>query len=239
MKAEMFGRKIFVIFVALSVLQITKHTSAQNTTVSSNTTVAPSTSSSTSSPQSPSATPVPSQSYLTLPSDLTVELGDPAQFRCGVPKTSEGLTFTFYGKSNHTLTCPSGHIQDVPQALEGLCIVHLDELLAVWVLKGTSIPDDGSRVLCQRRGHPDAPAAHLRVHDNGSGTGLLIGLGVGGFFGVITVCGLFYLMLTKSERLRICFGGKNNEPEDLTDIVANIEATATSQPTLDAKMRDL
>lgn len=238
MNAEMFGRTS-VIFVALTFLQITKHASAQNPTVSSNTTAVPSASSTASSP--PSVTPAPSQSYLTLPSNLKVELGDPAQFWCGVPKSSKGLTFTFYGHvHNYTLSCPSGHVEDIPQALKGLCIVHSDQLLGGWLLKGTSIPDDGSRAVCQRRGYPAAPTAHLHVHNNGSGNALLIGLAVGGFFGVLTVCGLFYLMLTKSERLRICFRGKDNQPDDLIEIV-DVEATAASwsQPTLNEKMRDL
>lgn len=214
MNAEMFGRKS-VIFVALAVLQITKHTSALTTAN-------------------------PSKSYSTVPLNVTAGLGDPAKFWCGVPKTSEGLTFTFYGSAhNYTLSCPSGHIKDIPQALEGLCIEHLDELLAGWALSGTSIPDNGSKVVCQRKGHPAAPAAYLHVYDNGSGNALLIGLAIGGFFGVIIVFGLLYLMLTRSERLQICFRGKNNQPEDLTEIVDNIEPTATSQPTLNGKMRDL
>lgn len=204
--------------MALAVLQITKHTSAQNTSVSSE----------------------PSKNYKTLPLNKTVGLGDPAEFWCGVPRDSEGLTFTFYGSAhNYTLRCPSGHIEDIPQALEGLCVEHLDELLAAWVLKGTSIPDNSTRVVCQRRGHPAAPAAYLRVYDNGSGNALLIGLAVGGFFGLIIVFGLLYLMLTRSEQLQICFRGKNKQPEDLTEIVDNIEPTATSQPTLNEKMRNL
>lgn len=244
MNAEMFGRKS-VIFVALAILQIAKHTSAQTTTVSSNTTVTLSTDSSASVPSSassqpPTAAPGSSQSYLTLPSNITVGLGDPVVFWCGVPKSSEGLTFTFYGSAhNYTLSCPSGHIEDIPQALEGFCVVHLTELLAAWVLKGASIPDNGTRVVCQSRGHPPAPVAYLHVYDNGSGNSLLIGLAVGGFFGVITVCGLLYLTLTRSERLQMCFRGKNRQPEDLTEIMDNIEPTATSKPTFNEKMRDL
>ncbi|KAJ0065869.1 hypothetical protein NL108_000101, partial [Boleophthalmus pectinirostris] len=49
-------------------------------------------------------------------------------------------------------------------ALEGYCQVHLEELLAGWVLKGTSLPDNGIRVVCQRSGHPAAPTAYLYVY---------------------------------------------------------------------------
>lgn len=232
---EMFGRKS-VIFVALAFLQITKHTSAQNSTSTPSTTPVPS----SASPQPPNVTHDQSQIYISPPINVTVDLGDPAGFWCSVPRSSEGLTFTWFGSShNYTLSCPSGHIEDIPQALVGLCKVHLDELLAAWILKGTSIPDNGTRVVCQRRGHPAAPAAYLHVHNNGSGNSLLIGLAVGGFFGVLTVFGLFYLLLTKSERLQICFRGKDEELEDVTEIVDNIEPTATSAPTLNEKMRDL
>ncbi|XP_072317544.1 uncharacterized protein [Eucyclogobius newberryi] len=227
---ELFGRKS--VFVVLAILQISKHTSAQKTTTTSSTTTVP---------PSTSTAPGPSRSYLTVPSNMTVGLGDPVQFLCGVPKNSEGLTFTFYGSShNYSLSCPSGHVKDIPQALEGSCQVHLEELLARWVLKGTSLPDNGARVVCQRRGHPAAPTAHLHVYDNGSGNSLLIGVALGGFFGVIAVFGLLYLMLTRSERLRICFRGKDNGPDDLTEIVDNIESTDISPlPSLSEKMRDL
>lgn len=234
-----------VIFVALAILQITKHTSAQNTTVSSNTTVTHSTPApppvpSSASPQSPSGNSDLSKIYLTLPRNLTAALGDKAEFWCGVPKSSEGLTLSFYGHAhNYTLSCPSGHMEDIPQALEGICVEHLDELLAAFLLKGTSLPDNGTRVVCQRRGHPAAPAAHLHVYDNGSGNALLIGLAIGGFFGILTVFGLMYLMLTRSERLQICFRGKRAQPDDLTEIVDNIEPTASSKPTLTEKARDL
>ncbi|CAL1610668.1 unnamed protein product [Knipowitschia caucasica] len=230
---ELFGRKS-VICVVLAILQITKHTSAQsNTTISSNTTVPQSTYSSAPSP-SPSG-------YHTMPSNTTSALGDPAQFWCGVPKSSEGLTFTFYGRAqNFTLSCPTGHVEDIPQALEGLCVVHLDLLLAGWVLKGTSLPDNGTKVVCQRSGYPAAPTAYLYVYDNGSGNSLLIGIAFGGFFGVITVFGLLYLYLTRSESFQKCFRGKDNTPDDLREIVDNIEIPSTSSPpTLNEKMRDL
>lgn len=234
MNAEMFGRKS-VIFVALAVLQITKHTSAQNATVSSNTTVTLST-----SPQPPTVTSDLSKSYLVMPSNISVAVGDPVHFSCGVPKSAEGVTFMFYGSvRNYTLSCPSGHVEDIPQALVGFCIVFSDELLAAWVLKGSSIPDNGTRVVCQRKGHPPAPTAHLHVYDNGSGNALLIGLAVGGCFGVITVCGLLYLTLTRSESLQTCCRGNRRQPEDLIEIVDNIEPAATSKPTLNEKMRDL
>lgn len=242
MNAAMFGRKS-VIFVALAILQIAKHTSAQNTTVSANTTVSLSSASSTSVPassQPPTANPAPSQSYFTLPTNITVELGDPVVFWCGVPKSSGGLTFTFYGSAhNYTLSCPSGHIEDIPQALTGLCVIHAQEMLGAFVLKGTSIPDNGTKVVCQNRGQPAAPPAYLRVYDKGSGNGLLIGLAIGGVFGIITVFGLFYLMFTKSERLQMCCSGNDRRPDDIIEIMDNIEPTATSKPNLNEKMRDL
>ncbi|KAJ0000152.1 hypothetical protein NQD34_011994 [Periophthalmus magnuspinnatus] len=242
--SELFGRKS-VIFVVVAILQITKHASAQNTTPpSSSTTVPLSTSLSASVPpstSSPGPDPGPSQSYLTLPSNVRAGLGNLAQFSCGVPISSKGLTFTFYGSAhNYTISCPGGHIEDIPQALEGYCLVRSKELLAGWVLKGASLPDNGTRVVCQGRGYLATRSAYLYVYDNGSGKALLIGVAVGLFFGVLTVFGLLYLMLTRSERLQICFRAKSSRPEDLTEIMDNIEATATSpKPTLNEKMRDL
>lgn len=216
MNAEMFWMKR--IFVVLVILQITKHSSAQNTTVYTTT----------------SQSPNPGLGYLTLPEDVTAALGEPAEFKCGAPKTSSGLTFTFYGSNhNYTLSCPSGHVEDIPQALEGDCEEEDGELLAVWTLKGTSFPDNGTRVVCQQRDHT-AHTARLYVYDNGSGNSLLIGLGVGACLGVLLVFGLLYLMLMRSERLRKCFRGSDNQEGDLAEIVDQIAPTATYD-----KMRDL
>lgn len=55
-------------------------------------------------------------SFLTRPADITVALGEPAVFRCGVPEASSNITFTFYGSHrNYSLTCPHGHVEDIPQ----------------------------------------------------------------------------------------------------------------------------
>lgn len=55
-------------------------------------------------------------SYLTRPTDVTVAVGEPAVFRCGVPEASPNVTFTFYrSHSNYILTCPYGHVEDIPQ----------------------------------------------------------------------------------------------------------------------------
>lgn len=63
------------------------------------------------------STPNPAApSFLTHPADITVALGEPAVFRCGVPEASPNITFTFYGShGNYSLTCPHGHVEDIPQ----------------------------------------------------------------------------------------------------------------------------
>lgn len=198
-----------IIFVLLVFLQTTKHSSAQNTTT-------------TVSPNSTSTADPASLSYLTLPKDVTAALGDPAEFQCGVPKTSPGLTFTFYGSNrNYILTCPSGHVEDILQALEGSCEEKNAELLAVWTLKVTSLPNDGTGVMCQQKGSPEAPTATLHVYNKGLGSSLMIGLLVGCFFGVLLVFGLLYLALRRSERLQRCFVG---EEDDLIEIVEKYQA---------------
>lgn len=55
-------------------------------------------------------------SYRTRPANLTVAVGEPAEFRCGVPKASPNITFTIYGvHGNYSLTCPYGHVEKIPQ----------------------------------------------------------------------------------------------------------------------------
>lgn len=55
-------------------------------------------------------------SYRTRPANLTVAVGESAEFRCGVPKTSPNITFTIYrSHGNYSLICPSGHLEDIPQ----------------------------------------------------------------------------------------------------------------------------
>ncbi|KAK7887124.1 hypothetical protein WMY93_026745 [Mugilogobius chulae] len=146
--AELFRRKSGI-FVVLAILQITKHASAQNTTATpsnstatpSNSTVPPSTSS------APGPSHGPSTSYTTLPRNMTAGLGDPAEFWCGVPKNSEGVTFTFYGSThNYTLNCPDGHIQDIPQALTGICFL-------IWINVGWVCP---KRHICTGQWYKDS-----------------------------------------------------------------------------------
>ncbi|XP_029306766.1 uncharacterized protein LOC115020877 isoform X2 [Cottoperca gobio] len=187
-----------ICLLVLTLLQLTAPSSAENTTTSAPNPVA--------------------LSYRTRPADVTVAVGKPAVFRCGVPKASTNLTFTFYGNHrNYSLTCPSGYVEDIPQALYGSCDMKKDELLAVWTLKGTSFSDNGTRVVCQHSENPDAPAAVLHVYDDGTSYAILIGCTIGGFFGILLVFGLSYTMLLRSETLQKCFRGK--EPEDMNTIV--------------------
>ncbi|KAI4811304.1 hypothetical protein KUCAC02_014216 [Chaenocephalus aceratus] len=162
----------------------------------------------------PSSAPNPAAlRYLTHPADLTVAVGDPAVFSCGVPSASPTFTFTFYGShGNYSLTCPSGHVEYIPQALYGSCGSKKGESLAVWTLKGTSYSDNGTRVVCQQPNNPAAPAAVLQVYDDGRSYFILIGCVIGGFFGILLVFGLSYLMLRRSETLQTWFRG--SQPED-------------------------
>ncbi|XP_029361218.1 uncharacterized protein LOC115045595 [Echeneis naucrates] len=156
--------------------------------------------------------------YLTRPADVTVAVGEPAVFRCGVPEASPNLTFIFYGShGNYSLSCPRGHVEDIPQALYGSCDVEKGESMAVWTLRGTSFPDNGTRVVCQQSNNPDTAAAVLRVYDNGASYATLIGCVIGGFFGILLVFGLSYTVLRQSRTLQKCFRGK--EEEDMCTIV--------------------
>ncbi|XP_023266219.1 uncharacterized protein LOC111658072 [Seriola lalandi dorsalis] len=191
----------------LALLLLITPSSAQNTTVAT-TTIS---SVGTTNPAAPS--------YLTRPADVTVAVGEPAVFRCGVPEDSPSLTFILYGShGKYNLTCPHGHVEDIPQALYGSCDVGKGESLAVWTLRGTSFSDNGTRVLCQQPRNPDAPAAVLHVYDNGTSYTTLISCSIGGFFGILLVFGLSYTMLRRSETLQKCFRGKETE-DDMTTIV--------------------
>lgn len=192
---------LYICLLQLALLQITTPSSAQNTTT-------------TTSAPNPAAL-----SYRTRPRDVTVAVGEPAVFRCGVPKASPNFTFTFYAShGNYSLTCPSGHVEDIPQALYGSCEMKKGESLAVWTLKGTSFSDNGTRVVCQQSKNPDEPAAYLHVYANGTSYAALIGCAIGGFFGILLVFGLLYIMLQRSETLQKCFRGKETE-DDMTTIV--------------------
>ncbi|XP_023132643.2 uncharacterized protein LOC111572973 isoform X2 [Amphiprion ocellaris] len=158
-------------------------------------------------------------SYRTRPVDVLAAVGQPAEFRCGVPETSPNLTFTFYGShGNYSLTCPQGHVEDIPEALYGSCDMKNGESLAVWSLRGTSFPDNGTKVVCQQLNNRDAITAVLRVYDDGATYSVLIGCVIGGFFGILLVFGLLYAMLYRSESFWKCFGGTDTE-DDMTTIV--------------------
>lgn len=62
-----------------------------------------------------------------------------------------------------------------PQALYGSCAMKGGESLAVWALKGTSLSDNGTRVVCQKAGNTDAPTAVLHVYGKYSGNALYQG----------------------------------------------------------------
>lgn len=196
-----------ICLLLLAFLQIITPTSAQNVTTTTTITT-------TSALNSAALT------YRTRPANIIVAVGQPAVFRCGVPKTSPNITFTYYGNHrNYSLTCPYGHVDDIPQALHGSCDMKKEESLAVWTIKGTSFSDNGTRVVCQQSNNPDAPAAVLHVYDNGIGYATLIGCVTGGFFGMLLVAALSYTMLQRSETLQRWFRGKDTE-DDLTTIVS-------------------
>ncbi|KAM8847053.1 uncharacterized protein ACB058_013196 [Synchiropus picturatus] len=150
--------------------------------------------------------------FLTHPIDVSVAVGDPAVFSCGVPKDSVNFSFNVYGsRSNHTLTCPDGRVEDVPQALFGHCVVKKGQLMAVWTIKGTSYSDNSTKFVCHLPNVPESPTAILHVHDNGKSFYILIGCCIGAFFGVLLVFGLSYTMLQRSETLQRCFSGKEDD----------------------------
>ncbi|XP_047453604.1 uncharacterized protein LOC125015729 [Mugil cephalus] len=197
----------------LAVLQIGTPSSAQNNTAG------PTVNSSTTTTTSSTTTSAPLP-YRTRPTDVVVTVGEPAVFRCGVPEASPGLRFTFYGShGNYSLSCPGDNdVEDIPQALYGSCKRENGESLAVWTLKGTSLPDNSTRVVCQQPNNPYAPSAVLLVYDNGTSYALIVGCTIGGFFGILLVFGLLFLMLRESRTLQNCFRVEEVE-EDKTTIV--------------------
>ncbi|KAM4569039.1 uncharacterized protein V3H82_013055 [Fundulus diaphanus] len=197
------SRKVFHVFwLLLAVLQIAAPSSAQDNTTSPANTI-------------PTLTPkTKASSYRTLPIDVKVAVGEPAEFRCGVSEASQNLTFTLYSShGNYTLTCPNGKVEDIPQALYGSCEVKNGELVAVWTLKGTSYSDNEARVVCHESNAPDECAAVLRVYDNGASYATLIGCLIGGFFGVLLVFGLIFLLLPKSMTIQNCLGEDDTEDD--------------------------
>lgn len=194
--------KVSHVYLGLLVLlQITTPSSADNTT-------------NTSAVNQPAGL-----SYKTRPADIRVAVGEPAVFRCGVPIASPNLTLTFYGSHrNYSLTCPDGKIEDIAQALYGSCDEKGEEMLAVWTLKGTSFSDNGTRVVCQQSNNPEAPVAVLHVFDDGTSYATLIGCTIGGFFGMMLVAFLAYLMVRRSQTLQDCFSVQQTE-DDMDTIV--------------------
>ncbi|XP_008322149.1 uncharacterized protein LOC103388773 [Cynoglossus semilaevis] len=163
----------------------------------------------------------PSSGYSTRPANVKVAVGEPAEFKCGVPEGSSSLVFTFYSShGNYSITCPEGHVEDIPQALFGSCDVKNGELLSVWRLQGTSYSDNGTKVECRQSENPEILIAILHVYDDGTNFAVLIGCTIGAFFGILLVFGLSYTVMWRSERLQRCFGGNGRE-EDLVTIVTN------------------
>ncbi|KAG7474763.1 hypothetical protein JOB18_016370 [Solea senegalensis] len=152
-----------------------------------------------------------------LHSNITVVVGEPAEFRCGVPEDSPSLVFTYYSShGNYSITCPNGHVEDIAQALYGKCDVKNGELLAVWTLQGTSFSDNDTRVVCQQPNNPDSLTAVLNVYDNGTAFATLIGCTIGAFFGILLVFALSYTMIWRSERCQRCFRGSEREDDMIT-----------------------
>ncbi|XP_017265304.1 uncharacterized protein LOC108232195 [Kryptolebias marmoratus] len=196
-----------VYWLLLAVLLIGTPSSAQSTTVS------PVSTTKASAPEPGAA------SFRTVPKDVTVAVGEPVVFWCGVPEGSRNLTFTFYtNHGTYILICPDGKVDDIPQALYGSCEVKSGQLLAIWALKGTSYSDNDTKVACQQSGSPDVRAATLHVYDNGASNVVLIGCVIGGFFGILLVFGLLFVLLRKSERFQDCFGVDDKE-DDLDTII--------------------
>ncbi|KAM9310619.1 uncharacterized protein KZ484_026470 isoform 1-T2 [Pholidichthys leucotaenia] len=154
--------------------------------------------------------------YRTQPANVTVAVGEPAVFRCGVPRSSQNISFTFYGShGKYVLICPHGHIENIPQALYGTCEINNTELLAVWTIQGTSYFDNGTRVVCHQLKNPHRLTARLHVYDNGASNALVIGCVIGGVFGIVLVSLLLYAMLVKSDTLQNIFGAADTEDDTI------------------------
>ncbi|XP_038145713.1 uncharacterized protein LOC119786439 [Cyprinodon tularosa] len=205
----MAEKKFFfhICWLLLLVLQVTAPSSAQNATTSPANTTTPS-----------APKPKPS-GYRTLPVDVKVAVGEPAEFRCGVSESYKNLTFTFYcSHGNYTLTCPGGKVEDIPEALYGSCEVKNGELVAIWTLKGTSYSDNNARVVCHHSKASDQCTAVLHIYDNGASNAVLIGCLIGGFFGALLVFGLIFLLLPNSFIHQNCLSEGETE-DDLDAIV--------------------
>lgn len=196
-RREVMKRFSHVWFLLLALIHIYTPTSALNTTRATT----------TASPLNPAAL-----IYRTRPSNITVAVGEPAVFGCGVPETSPNLTFTLYGsQGNYSLTCPGGYVENIPLALYGRCQMKSGESLAVWTIKGTSFHDNGTRVVCQQSHNPEKRSAVLHVYDNGLNHAILIGCVIGGFFGTVLLALLAVLTLQRSETFQSCLRGRDAE----------------------------
>ncbi|XP_032415533.1 uncharacterized protein LOC116717955 [Xiphophorus hellerii] len=194
-----------ICWLLLAVLQFTAPSSAQDATTSS------ANSTDTSAPKNVSG-------YRTLPTDVRVAVGEPAEFRCGVPEASKSLTFTFYSShGNYTLSCPNGKVEDIPQAPYGRCEVKGGELVAIWTLKGTSYSDNDTLVVCHQSNDPEDCSAVLHVYDKGASYATLVGCVIGGFFGVLLIFGLIFLLMPKSMTIQNCL-----DEEDIIDDLDSI-----------------
>ncbi|XP_045899965.1 uncharacterized protein LOC123967767 [Micropterus dolomieu] len=211
-KKELIRTKQNISYICLLLLAMLQANISSSAVSAVNTT-----STTTTSTQNPAAL-----SYSPRPADVTVTVGTPAVFLCGVPKASPNLTFTFYGSHrNYELICPYGHMKEISQGLYGSCDMTEGESLAVWTLKGTSLSDNGTRVVCQQSNNPDAPAAILYVNALlPNSYAILIGCTIGGFIGTLLLFGLLYTILQRSETIQKCFRGKETE-DDLSTIVTN------------------
>lgn len=203
-KRGVMKRPSHVWFLLLALIQIYTPVSAENTT------------------HTPETSPLNPKDliYRTRPSDVTVAVGEPAVFHCGVPETFPNLTFTLFGShGNYSLTCPHGHVENIPQALYGSCEMKSGESLAVWTIKGTSIPDNGTRVVCQQSNNPQKRSAVLHVYDNGLNRAILIGCVLGGFFGMVLLALMAVMTLRRSETFQKCLRGGSDEEDDEDTIV--------------------
>ncbi|XP_061676691.1 uncharacterized protein LOC133501170 [Syngnathoides biaculeatus] len=156
---------------------------------------------------------------ISLPVDVSVFVGDPAVLSCGGPKTS-AVTFTLFGgHGNYSLTCPGGHVEDIPQAVYGSCHLKQGQSLAVWTIRGTSNSDNNTRAVCQLPNGFGSSTATLRVYDNGMNTAILIGCVIGAFFGTVLAFALCFIFLQRSETFQKCFRGKE-EDDDTFSIIS-------------------
>ncbi|KAJ8005342.1 hypothetical protein DPEC_G00145630 [Dallia pectoralis] len=157
------------------------------------------------------------QNYATLPGNISVAVGKTATLQCGVVNSSGQLNFTLYGsRGNTTLLCPGGTTEYLAgQSIKGYCSNAGNEYLAIWLISVTSILDDNTRVVCKTPGQPEVDG-YLMVYADVSNFGTLIGCVIGGFFGILIVFGLAYVVVRRSERLQRCFRGNDSEDDDTT-----------------------